>query len=235
MANNTIWITRTEPSASRLGHELGQYGYECIVEPVLEIKPIAARPSNANFELVVYLSSHAVRHLDVLKCGTLATMAVGEHTAETLYDSEIPALVPQVHTSEGLADFIKTQYGHASTVLIISGTQSRAYLGETLRKLGMQVEKCEVYARSPRHIDIPAIYERSDVLLIESLNCLQIVRDSLVSVEQLNNAQKHVIVPTNRIAKVTAQNPNFIVHVSNGVSLKSTLHVLSELNSHVRS
>ena len=235
MANDRIWITRTEPSASRLGDELDQYGYECDVEPVIEIKPIEAEPPKANFDLVVYLSSHAVRHLDVLKRGTLATMAVGDHTAKTLYDFEVVALVPKVHTSEGLVDFIKTHYGHASTALIISGTQSRSYLGETLRKLGMLVEKCEVYARRPRHMDIPAIYEQSNVILIDSLNCLRIVQESLDSSARLNNARKHVIVPTDRIAKVTAQNPNFIVHVSNGVSLEHTLHVLSKLKSHVGS
>ena len=194
-----------------------------------------AQAPREDFDLVVYLSSHAVRHLNPCKQGNLATLAVGNQTAETLLASEIAASVPEVQTSEGLASFIETCYQNATTALIVSGTQSRSYLGEKLGDLGMLVEKCEVYARYPRHIDIPAIYERSDVLLIESLNCLRIVRDSLVSVKYPKHGQKHVIVPTDRIAKVTAQNPNFIVHVSNGISLESTLHVLSELNSHVGS
>lgn len=235
MANDRIWITRTEPSASRLAHELGQYGYECIVEPILEIKPIVARTPNTSFDLVVYLSSHAVRHINTLKHGTIATMAVGDHTAETLNDYKIPAQIPNVQTSEGLVDFIKNHYQHASTALIISGMQSRPYLADTLRKLGMLVEKCEVYARQPRQLDFSAIFEQSNVILIDSLSCHQIVQNSLDSSTHAVKARKHVIVPTDRIAKVTAQNPRFIVHISNGVAAENILHVLSKLSSHVGS
>ena len=235
MANDRIWITRSEPSATRLGRELSRSGYECIVEPVIEIEPIDAQPPKTDFDLVVYLSSHAVRYCNPLKRGALATMAVGIRTAQTLQDSEIAALVPNVSTSEGLVEFIGAHYGNASTVLIISGTKSRAYLGATLEKLGMLVEKCEVYARRPRDINIPEIYQRSNVILIESLNCFQIVQDSLHSVGHVVQERKHVIVPTDRLAQVATQSPNFFVHVSNGITLDNILHVLSKLNLHVKS
>ena len=235
MANDRIWITRSEPSASRLGRELGCSGYECIVEPVIEIKPIDTPAPNTDFDLVVYLSSHAVRNCTPLERGAIATMAVGNRTAQTLQDSEIAAIVPKVNTSEGLVEFIETHYGHASTVLIISGTKSRTYLGATLEKLGMLVEKYEVYARRPRDINIPEIYQRSNVILIESLNCFQIVQDSLNSAGHPIQERKHVIVPTDRLAQVATQPPNYIVHVSNGVALEHTLHVLSKLKLHVQS
>lgn len=218
-----------------MGRELSRSGYECIVEPVIEIEPIDAQPPKTDFDLVVYLSSHAVRYCNPLKRGALATMAVGNRTAQTLQDSEIAALVPNVSTSEGLVEFIETHYRNASTVLIISGTKSRAYLGATLEKLGMLVEKCEVYARRPRAINILEIYQRSNVILIESLNCLQLVQDSLNSGGHQIQESKHVIVPTNRLAQVATQIPNYIVHVSNGVTLENTLHVLSKLKLHVKS
>lgn len=235
MANDRIWVTRSEPGATRLGRELSRSGYECIVEPVIEIEPIDARPPTTDFDLVVYLSSHAVRYCNPLKRGTLATMAVGNRTAQTLQVSEIAALVPNANTSEGLVEFIESRYGNTSTVLIISGTKSRAYLGATLEKLGMLVEKCEVYARRPRDINIPEIYQRSNVILIDSLNCLQIVQDSLNSDGHVVQERKHVIVPTNRLAQVATQIPNYLVHVSNGVTLDDTLHVLSKLKLHVKS
>lgn len=235
MVASPIWITRTEPSASLLAYELRKHGYACIVEPVLEIYPVPVEMSNSQFDLVIYLSSHAVNLVPSVKQGCCATLAVGNRTAGILEDNEITAEVPSEHSSEGLADLIQTNYSRATTVLIVCGTQGRTYLKETLRENGLKVETCEVYRRQRRDFSVYDIYSRSDVILIESLECLQIIEDALDSVEIKLNVRKHVIVPSSRIAKVTTRIPNLTVHVSNGVALASMLQVLSRINTYVES
>ena len=58
----TVWITRSLPSAERFSIVLKSSGYNVVIEPVIDVAPTKESFPNDEFDVVVFLSAHAVRH-----------------------------------------------------------------------------------------------------------------------------------------------------------------------------
>jgi hypothetical protein len=75
-----------EPCAHHLGAMLEAAGYRCQVGPVLTIEPLGAATPSGPFDLVIFVSEHAVRlGLPRLALSAARVLAVGARTAAALF------------------------------------------------------------------------------------------------------------------------------------------------------
>ena len=57
----TVWITRSQPGASRTASALEDAGFECLIAPVIDIEPTGAPCPGGAYDLAVFVSEHAAR------------------------------------------------------------------------------------------------------------------------------------------------------------------------------
>jgi uroporphyrinogen-III synthase len=143
-----IWITRSEPGASRQARALEAAGYRCLIAPVLEIEPVAGGAPVGIFDLVIFLSEHAVRHgLPRLMLGGAELLAVGARTAEVLAAAGHGATHPARADSEGLLGLPALADVAGRRILLVCGEGGRMLLAETLTARGARVERFVCYRR----------------------------------------------------------------------------------------
>jgi len=163
-----VWITRSEPGASRQADVLRQAGYEVIVAPVLAIEPTGAPLPAAGFQYVIFLSEHAVRQAAPFPfCAGARVLAVGAATARALADAGIEAEVPESAASEGLLELLTEADLAGAGVLIVAGEGGRKTLRDALIARGAQVAELLCYRRRPLP-DVPVDPAAVDAVLIGS-------------------------------------------------------------------
>ena len=82
-----VWITRTEPGASRTAARLAAVGIDSLLDPVLEVRPLPASTDLAGFDALAFTSPNGVAIFAAISGErTLPVFAVGEATAEALAD-----------------------------------------------------------------------------------------------------------------------------------------------------
>ena len=145
-----VWITRSEPGASRQGTALEAAGYAVLVAPVLTIEATDRAEPTAGFRVVIFLSEHAVRFGGSLGyCADASVYAVGGRTAEALEAQGIKAAVPPESSSEGLLALLEATPLNDERVLIVAGEGGRDLLGAGLESRGALVEVHACYRRQP--------------------------------------------------------------------------------------
>lgn len=163
-----VWITRSEPGASRQAEILRQAGHQVLVAPVLVIEPTGVPAPAAGFRCVIFLSEHAVRHGgDLGYCGGARVFAVGPATARALADAGISAEVPETAASEGLLEVLAAADLAGARVLIVAGEDGRKTLRDALIARGARVSEFLCYRRKPM-ATVPVDPAGIDVVLVGS-------------------------------------------------------------------
>lgn len=165
-----VVLTRPEGRNDALAARLNARGIVTQALPALSITPIdselSALPLPGNYDLIVFVSRHAVSaYFDMLACrsGTdtwppntlLAT--VGRSSAEPLYEKAFiprkniyhPAPNGSHHDSEALWQSLRGIVPWPRRVLIVRGETGREWLGQKLEQSGAQVRRYSVYRRKP--------------------------------------------------------------------------------------
>ena len=145
-----IWITRSEPGATRLAQVLHAAGYRTLTAPVLGIEPLAlSAPLPQRIDVAIALSEHAVNHAATeLWRRAQQVVAVGAQTARALAQRGYPAALPEVASSEGLlAGPLKGLVEEGSVVALVAGAGGRRVLQEALQQVGATVYEALVYRR----------------------------------------------------------------------------------------
>ncbi len=191
-----VWVTRTEPGASRLGARLVDAGFEAWVHPVLEIEPISAPPPPGQFALTVFLSGHAVE--SAIRNGWNATsaMAVGKRTRRALERHGIDARTPEHSSSEGIIASLSA--GPPQNVLIAAGEGGRGLLERWLADRGIPVVKWSLYRRVAVSGSLDAA-EVIDAIVGSSAAALRAVADMWFSSSRSANVA--MLVPSGRVAE----------------------------------
>lgn len=100
----SVILTRPLADSRALAAELAAYGIECILSPVMEIRPLSVTlPVMDGLEGLIVTSRHALPACLPLK--HLPLYAVGEHTAQTARDSGF-TVAAQAETAEALLPLI---------------------------------------------------------------------------------------------------------------------------------
>ena len=162
-----VWVTRTEPGASRLSRRLTRAGHTVLNSPVLHIEGTAKAAPKGCFDFVLFVSSHAVERAFATGWGAALRPGVAAGigaAAETALRSR------GVGTRfRGLAD--ATAVTHALVTppprtLIVKGEGGRDVVQNWARSHGASVAEWDVYRRVParpnlRHETIDAIVAAS--------------------------------------------------------------------------
>ncbi|HEY5645086.1 MAG TPA: uroporphyrinogen-III synthase [Pseudomonadales bacterium] len=163
-----VWVTRSEPGASRQAQALRKAGYEVLVRPVLSIEPTGAPAPAVGFDHVIFLSEQAVRHGAKLGyCAGARVLAVGDATAAALAERGVAAVIPAVASSEGLLAEFEGLDLEDARVLIVAGEDGRKALRDALVARGARVAEFLCYRRRPA-VEVPLDPSGIDAVLIGS-------------------------------------------------------------------
>jgi len=156
-----VWLTRSEPGASRQSRELRAAGYDIWLAPVLKVEPIVLDAPPAAADIVIFLSEAAVHFAgDHTFCKGAQVFAVGSRTREVLAEQGIASIAPQDTTSEGLLALRELADVAGRQVLLVAGEGAREHLLAALSGRGAVVTSYICYRRSALadvQIDVTAI------------------------------------------------------------------------------
>lgn len=149
-----IWVTRTEPGATRLADALNAAGHDAWVRPVLRVERLPMRAPDGAFDLTVFLSEHAVHGALANGWRRTPALAIGPATQAALDGYGVAAAVPDVASSEGIAAHLAdTPPGR---ILIATGEGGREMLPDLLAERGNAVVAWRLYRRLPCRDPLPA-------------------------------------------------------------------------------
>ena len=198
-----VWITRTEPGASRLAALLQERGFEVLKAPALRIDLLASSPPSQRFDCSVFVSEHAVHGATnngwpdgARRNETTVAIGSAAHDALRRYGVE-PTLPPQ----PSAAAVIDALPSVPHRTLIVKGEGGRDVLQRWLRGHGGKVAEWNVYRRVALAPDIAS--ERIEAVVAASGEGLRVVagcwrraaRDEAVA----------LLVPSNRLAAQARQ------------------------------
>jgi uroporphyrinogen-III synthase len=143
-----VLVTRPMPDCERTAATLRGRGYDVLVVPLMQVKPIAADLSG-NWSAVIISSANAVRALDAQQIASLAKLplfAVGQRSADAARDAGFM----DVRSANGNAeDLIRLVAGsnldQAATYLYLAGEDRAADVEGELAKRGIEARTVIVY------------------------------------------------------------------------------------------
>lgn len=161
-----VWITRSEPGASRQAEALTAAGFDVVAAPVITIEATGAPQPGAGFQHVIVLSEQVVRHSAPLAyCRGARVHAIGAATARSLAELGILAEVPATATSEGMIERFADEPLAGQACLIAAGEGGRKSLAAYLASAGARVTEYLCYRRVPVSVPTAVLDGVSHVLV----------------------------------------------------------------------
>lgn len=220
-----VWITRTEPGASKLAATLKSAGLHPVVAPVLTVRALNNPCPTQTIDIWVFVSVHAV--VNALSNGWTPqgqAVAVGPTTASVLTEVCSEVLVPKTHNSEGLFDLIRRTFPASTSVCIVKGSDGRPDLAEWLKRIGFSITNWPVYEQIPS--DCAVEVKCVDYVIASSASALAPIYEQLKIQDATAEDQATIVVPSDRIAS-RAHDMGFAnVIQSDGASSQSVLDAL---------
>ena len=144
-----VWVTRTEPGASRLAAVLQEHGFEILKAPVLRIEELTSAAPAQRFDFMVFVSEHAVH--GAASNGGLANLppnqaaaAIGDTACHALRRYGIEPTLPAQPSAAAIAEALPSA---PRRTLIVKGEGGQAVLQNWLRTHGGSVTEWNVYRR----------------------------------------------------------------------------------------
>ncbi|MDE0349648.1 MAG: uroporphyrinogen-III synthase [Gammaproteobacteria bacterium] len=224
-----IWITRTEPGATRLAEALEAAGHDAWVRPVQRVEHLPTPAPDGPFDLTVFLSEHAVHAALANGWPRTPALAIGPATQAALDGHGIAAAIPDVASSEGivahLADTPPTR------VLLATGQGGRDALPGMLAARGTAVATWRLYRRLPLRDPLPAAPD-IDAIVAGSAGGLRVAADLWFASGRGGSVP--LIVPSARVAD-TARGIGFTrILVGPGAGAHATVATIGGLCSETR-
>ena len=231
-----VWITLTEPSASRIASQLGAAGYQSICESVTEIELLPSKLSPQQKidapHLCIFLSQHAARqYLNEVYCDahqTCTFLAIGPSTADILKASGLSVIEPEHASSEGLLACPAIQGIKAGDrVWILCGEDGRDILHKSLmQRCHLSVVK--LYRRIDRPIKDPSVID-SNVILVGSTQGFIAAANAWRALG--GSASVKFIVPSDRVADLSLELGFSGVVNAKGMDAQSLLNALARIEN----
>ena len=219
-----VWVTRTEPGASRLGAALVEAGYQAWVRPVLKIEPIATPPPAGRFALTVFLSAHAVEFAVRNGWNSTPALAIGKSTRRTLARHGIDARTPDRSSSEGIIAVLAAN--PPQSVMIAAGEGGRGVLERWLADRSIPTVKWCLYRRVAMAGSLdPA--ETVDAIVGSSAAALRVVANMWFASSR--SARVAVLVSSERVATAARTLGFASVFVSEGAGDEAVIATLDRI------
>ncbi|MEM9620966.1 MAG: uroporphyrinogen-III synthase [Pseudomonadota bacterium] len=244
-----IWVTRTEPGATRLQDRLQAQGREVWSAAVLDIEWVrpaqclqvdaqgthaldqAAAAQLAPPDIVFLLSVHAAQaYLSgelVERVSHPCYVAVGEQTAAILRAQDLDVMVPDLATSEGILQLPVVQaLEPTSRAWIMAGAQGRTTLAEGLLKVGVtDLHKFVLYRRY--RATVPPIPVRDiSLIVVGSIDGLLSAAEQWLAAG--GSLDVELLVPSARVAKKAEELGFTRVYNSHGAAAETTAQAVWE-------
>jgi uroporphyrinogen-III synthase len=221
-----LWISRSQPGAERQAEELIAAGHEVLIEPVIGVEPVDEPLPRGDFQTVIFLSEHAVRHAERLDfCDGAEVHAVGQQTRRALAGSDIDVHVAREASSEGLLNSVESASG--SRVLIVAGVGGRKRVRDELLKRGAEVSEYLCYRRVPLRVDLTE-HARIDGILVSSQDGFRHV--ARLWFESNGRADVQVLVASQRIGEIGDGLGFCNVTVTSGAASEDWIEALSNVS-----
>ena len=162
-----IWVTRTEPGASRLSRRLTSDGHAVLNAPVLHIEETSNSAPTGHFDLVLFVSSHAVeRAFATGWCLALppgVAVGIGRAAETALRGRGIRTRLCGIADAAAVTRALVTP---PPRTLVVKGEGGRDVVQNWVRLHGGSVAEWDVYRRVPAR---PALGdERIDAVVAAS-------------------------------------------------------------------
>ena len=189
-----VWLARTEPGATRQAATLAAQGFEVLKAPVLGIEPLPGTPPEGSFDVVVFVSEHAVSCAAANGWPDGPALPIGTAAARALEEQGVEPSWPAQANAQGVVDILAPS--PPDRTLVVKGQGGRTTLQDWLRARQRTAVEWDVYRRVPLHPRISG--ERVDAIVASS-------GDGLRFVEQLWFADRRdsrvpLLVPSERVA-----------------------------------
>lgn len=136
-----IWITRTEPAATRSADAWATAGFEPVIAPLLTIESVAAEPTIPDDARLIFTSAHGVRH-----CGVIGddrqVYCVGNATARVAKAHGFTSVISAHGDWRDLTKIVDKTEG---PIIHVSGSIVRGNIVQTLRDQGLDARRQIVY------------------------------------------------------------------------------------------
>ena len=244
-----VWITRSEPGATRLANHLAPLGYDCRLAPLIDIHPTHEAPPTGRFEHVIFLSEHAVscafeqgasvaERAQWYAIGPATEAAFAGICADLNATREAQISPPQVFVpeqarSEGLlqAPALQASALQGQKVLLVAGEDGRELIASTLVERGADVSTWLVYRRVATDNSLAQIVQQApspDLCVASSGFGLELL--TRLWFDAGGGAEVPVCVPSPRIAAMAKQLGWTFPVLCSGASAEATLRGLADAN-----
>ncbi len=147
----TVWITRAEPGASATAGRVRDLGFEPIVAPLIETRPLAASLDLAGVAVLAFTSAAGVGAFAALSpIRSLPAYAVGESTAQAARRADFADVASADGDVAALAGLIIAERGMIRGAVLHAGAASPAgELVADLARAGVPAKFIAVYETVP--------------------------------------------------------------------------------------
>lgn len=144
----TIWITRTRPGADRTAERLAAEGFDTLIDPLLEVRPVAGALDLSGFAGLAFTGPNAVEIFAGLSPERdMPAFAVGDATAEALTQVGFR----QVHNARGdVAALARLMIEEAKgRILYPAPAEPAAHLPDLVAPFGINLDARCIYETVP--------------------------------------------------------------------------------------
>ena len=145
---NLVWVTRAEPGASATAERLRALGFDPLISPVLEVRPLDVAIDLEGAVALAVTSANAVRAFAARESSrALTVFAVGEATAQAARDAGFAAIESADGDVAALARLIATR--RPGLVLNPTAAEPAEDLAALLAPAGVAVRTVALYETLP--------------------------------------------------------------------------------------
>ena len=191
-----VWLARTEPGATRQAAALVAQGFGVLKAPALGIEPLRTAPPEEPFDVVVFVSEHAVTCAAANGWRTGSAMPIGTAAARALQAQGVEPSWPAQANAQGVVDVLAPSL--PGRTLVVKGLGGRTTLQDWLRSRERTVAEWNVYRRVP--LDPAISGERVDAIVASSVDGLRVVEQLWFA--DRRDARVPLLVPSERVREL---------------------------------
>ena len=218
-----VWVTRTEPGATRQAAILNERGFDVLKAPVLGIETLPTAPPEGRFDVVVFVSEHAVSCAAANGWVNGPAIAIGEAAERALRSLGVEPAWPTQANADGVVEALAPT--PPDRTLVVKGLGGRTALQAWLQAHDLEVLEWDVYRRMPLE---PAISGQGiDAIVTASGDGLRVVEQLWFA--QRRDAHVPLLVPSERVARLATATGFEHVVVTAGAGSATVVEALAKL------
>jgi uroporphyrinogen-III synthase len=144
----TVWITRTQPGADESAVVWREAGFEPVVLPLLEVKPVTHDPLPDD-TVVIFTSKNGVDHFEG---NGQCAICVGDATAEKARAAGYRDVVSVNGTSVDITAWVRANLPKSQAICHVSGWHVRGSISEDLEASDYDATRLKVYRSFPAKV-----------------------------------------------------------------------------------